>query len=112
MTNASQAISLLLVGTGICAYGFDASQRRYRQQSESEIQSAMPPTTQPGGHGGSSSSYPGYYYGNSYHNGYYYGNSYHSGSWGGSNTGFHPSDFSHGSTVRGGFGGHGHASGS
>ena len=93
MPRASQAISLLLVGTTLCTYGYTASELRQRRQMES--------ATQPYDNWNGSSS-----------NHYYHGGSYHT--WGSgsdeASSDFH--SFSHGGTERGGFGGHGHAVGS
>jgi hypothetical protein len=87
MPGATQAISLLLVGTGLCAYGYQASQR------DTDVTF---PTSQP---------YSGY-------NGNYHW--YHSFSHSGGYSSDDDSSSSHfPSTERGGFGsiGHGHGEG-
>lgn len=89
MPRASQAISLLLVGTGLCTYAYTASELRQRKQMQS--------ATQPYDDWNGSSS-----------NHYYHGGGYHTSGWGSDDA---SSDF-HGATERGGFGAHGHAVGS
>jgi len=96
MPGATQAISLLLVGTGLCAFGYQASQR----SNDDAFPSSQP-----------SSGYNGYSSGGGYH-------SYHSGYSSFSDDDSSISHSSHSSsTERGGFGsighgfGHGSASG-
>ncbi len=83
MPRASQAISLLLVGTGLCTYGYTASELRQKKQMQS--------ATQPYSDWNGSSS-----------NHYYHGGGYRTSGWGWQDTssGFH--GISHGSTERGG----------
>lgn len=100
MTQATQAISLLLLGTTMCVGAYEASLKRYTQEYESFDPSQMDPTTQPGGNGNNS---------NSYYHSHYYGHPYSHGFWSGGGHSSSSPGFSHGSVERGGFGSHGHS---
>jgi hypothetical protein len=88
MPGASQAISLLLVGTGLCVYGYQASQRNDNGYG---VPSSQPTSSN-----------------DTYYGGHWYHSSYHSGGY----SSFSDDDsFSHSDTERGGFGEVGHAHG-
>ncbi len=98
MPGATQAITLLLIGTGICAYGYESSQRGTAYDGDDATASTQP-----------SSGYHTYY-GGSHH---WYNSFYHSGG-STSSSSFGSSSSHSSSTARGGFGStaHAHASAS
>jgi hypothetical protein len=102
---SSTSITLLFVTSFLAVFGFEAFNQREDDNASRDGDFDLYSSTQPYYRPGGSS----YYYNSEYHHWWYFGSSWHGDGVSGSSSISHSG---HSGTSRGGFGAHGHGSGS